>query len=151
MADAYARDGAYFFQIGDGVNSLASVSYAWGWLDEGVYLGLLGELRTPTWQPVGLARDQHAALEEKAGRYLRILNAAVGSVTPAPEPETIPHEIACAVMRIPALYAQAGAVLMARESPELSLVACSYGHAWIDAGIRSGLLRTVRNRELFTI
>jgi hypothetical protein len=151
MADAYARDGVYFFQIGDRVNSLASVSYAWGWLDEGVYLGLLGEVRTRTWHPGGLARDQHAALEEKAGRYLRILNAAIGSVTPASEQETIPYETACAVMRIPSEYAQVGAVLMARESPELSLVASSYGHAWIDAAIRSGLLRTIRNRELFTI
>ncbi|HNB03435.1 MAG TPA: DUF357 domain-containing protein, partial [Methanoregulaceae archaeon] len=32
-----------------------------------------------------------------------------------------------------------------------ALAAYSYGFAWLDAGVRFGLFRILRNRELFTI
>ncbi len=41
MVEAYVNDAKYFYEKGDYENSLAASSYAYGWIDEGVRLGLL--------------------------------------------------------------------------------------------------------------
>ena len=41
MARAYLADGVHFSQTGDPERALAAVSYAHGWIDAGVRLGLL--------------------------------------------------------------------------------------------------------------
>ncbi|MGC8609800.1 MAG: DUF357 domain-containing protein [Thermoplasmata archaeon] len=40
MAEDYTNDAFYFFEKGDYVNALASLSYAYGWIDAGARLGL---------------------------------------------------------------------------------------------------------------
>ncbi len=41
MVKSYIDDAKYFYDKGDYENSLAASSYAYGWIDEGVRLGLL--------------------------------------------------------------------------------------------------------------
>lgn len=40
MSNSYYNDGIYFMNNKDNVNALASFSYAYGWLDAGVRMGL---------------------------------------------------------------------------------------------------------------
>lgn len=40
MSDSYYKDGIHFMSNNDYVNALASFSYAYGWLDAGVRMGL---------------------------------------------------------------------------------------------------------------
>lgn len=41
MISSYISDAQYFYDNGDFENSLAASSYAYGWIDEGVRLGIL--------------------------------------------------------------------------------------------------------------
>jgi len=41
MISSYISDAKYFYQKGDFENALAASSYAYGWIDEGVRLGIL--------------------------------------------------------------------------------------------------------------
>ncbi len=41
IASSYVSDAKYFYEKGDFENALAAASYAYGWIDEGVRLGIL--------------------------------------------------------------------------------------------------------------
>ncbi|MDH7593128.1 MAG: DUF357 domain-containing protein [Methanomicrobiales archaeon] len=153
MADAYCRDGASFMGRGDLANGAACIAYALGWLDTGAYLGIVlaeGDGSVP------LLEDRYeGAAEEflarKTCRYEILLAEAIGAVVVAAEEESEVHEGAAALVGKAAGAHERG--LERQRTGDLlnALVQFSYGHGWLDAGIRTGFLRIHGRRELFTI
>jgi len=155
MARAYAEDGATFFSKTDPVNALAAYYYGFGWLHFGIAYGLLSGPKKPacpfdgqheTMPPAHMAR-----LDEKVQRYARLLDTACASVITAPEPETVTGVFAGRVIAIGAGYARGGHLGLAAGEREAALARFSYGHGWVDAGARAGLLALTGNREIFTV
>ncbi|MFZ0005893.1 MAG: DUF357 domain-containing protein [Methanoregula sp.] len=157
MADAYADDGKTFFLGGDRVNALAAFYYGYGWLHFGLAYGLLslqrkGQVSCPFSTPVELLSPAFSGkLDEKTRRYARLLETACASVVPAPEPETTAETFSQRVILIGRCYARGGMGSLTAGSEEEALARFSYGHGWLDAGVRTGLLALVGNREIFTI
>jgi hypothetical protein len=155
MARAYADDGGTFFSRGDPVNALAAYYYGFGWLHFGIGYGLLAGPKKPacpfegqheTLPPVHMAR-----LDEKVRRYARLLDTACASVVPAPELETLAGVFGGRVIAIGTGYARGGHSSLAAGEREAALARFSYGHGWVDAGARAGLLALTGNREIFTV
>jgi len=90
-------------------------------------------------------------LAEKTSRYLRLLETAASSVARAPDKETAVGAFADRVLCAGTCYARHGKTLLARGEREEALASFSYGHGWIDAGVRAGLFIVTANREIFTI
>ena len=156
MARAYAEDGATFFASGDLVNALAAYYYGFGWLHFGLAYGLLSlpgkKPACPFGGPKEALPPAHAAqLGEKTRRYARLLDTACASVAPAPEPETAGGRFARRVILVGTCYARGGRFSLAGGTEEEALGRFSYGHGWLDAGVRAGLLTLTGNRELFTL
>ncbi len=109
MASAYESDGKTFMAGGDPVDALAAFLYSFGWLHCGIASGLLvtagGRTECPFgggFEPVPAA--QYAKLDEKTGRYSRLLETAIASVDPAPDPGTPSHAFAVQVRFIAGVY-----------------------------------------------
>jgi len=155
MAHAYADDGGTFFSQRDLVNALAAYYYGFGWLHFGIGYGLLACPKKPACpfdgQHETLPPAHMARLDEKVQRYARLLDTACDSVAPAPEHETVAGVFARQVMVIGTSYARGGRSSLAAGAREAALARFSYGHGWVDAGARAGLLALTGNREIFTI
>ncbi len=157
MARAYADDGATFFADGDLVNALAAFSYGSGWLHFGLAYGLISRPgKKPAACPFAgraeiLPPSLAPKLDEKTRRYARLLDTACASVVSAPEPETAGGMFARRVILIGAFYARGGHDILIAGAEEEALARFSYGHGWLDAGVRAGLLVLTGNREIFTI
>ena len=150
MARAYADDGTTFFRNEDLVNAMAAYWYGFGWLHFGWASGLAilphdnlhscpfdgGCERLP-----GTLRSQ---MEEKTARYAYLLDTARASVACAPEPATPGHDFAGRMLVIVACYAMQGHRCLKRGLYEDALAGFSYGHGWLDAGVRAGFFRITR-------
>ncbi|WFN35420.1 DUF357 domain-containing protein [Methanogenium sp. S4BF] len=154
MAQAYASDGFVFLKNHDEVNALASFAYGNGWLDTGVKAGLIASLSTGI-PPSGCAEEipenlsDH--LSEKTFRYERMLTTALTSVCINSEPELPLYSAAEELCRIAHLHYHEGTTEIQRNNLADGLALLSYAYGWIDAGVRTGILRVVKNNELFTI
>jgi uncharacterized protein len=157
MARAYADDGATFFSGGDRVNALAAYYYGSGWLHFGLAYGLLSfHGRKHTACPFAGPTEKlppalSGKLDEKTRRYARLLETACASVIVAPEPETTGGMFARRILAVGTCYARGGQLSLAAGDEESALACFSYGHGWLDAGARVGLLALTGNREIFTI
>ena len=155
MARAYADDGATFSSRGDRVNTLAAYYYGFAWLHFGGAYGLFVLPHTPSCPFAGeterLAPDQYPRLDEKAHRYARLLKDACASVNAAPEPGTFADLFAGRVLVTGTCYLRAGEAALNAGNREDALARCSYGHGWLDGGVRAGLFTVTGNREIFTI
>lgn len=154
MARSYLSDGDHFLSSGDPVNALASWAYALGWIDAGASLGLLlTEVQDPGWifSDIPSSTGDAAHLREKTARYQFLLFSAITSVVPAPEPETEMHcaserfTMACLVSR------EFGRFFCTMGRLHNALGSYSYGHAWLDTGVRAGLFRVTGRREIFAV
>ncbi len=154
MVRAYYQDGTGFLSRGDDVNALASYSYALGWMDAGISLGLFSsqDCGIPV-LPKNEPRSGHGSgrLREKTSRYHSLLSRALGSLEPAPEPDTCLSAGGARFLLIGDVFLARGSELEAAGDDEGALAAYSYGFGWLDAGVRTGLFRAVMNRDLFTI
>jgi len=155
MATSYESDGRSFLASGDRVNALAGAWYGYGWLHFGICSGLVG-CRIPAGCPFTgrvetLAPEFHDRLQEKTGRYARLLDTARLAIRPAPEPETAAAAFAGKVRVIAAAYAGSGDAFWKSGAAEEALARFSYGHGWIDAGVATGLFIVMEHRDLFTI
>ncbi len=154
MSRAYASDGFVFLRNNDEVNALASFAYGNGWLDTGVKAGLLDSLSTGI-PPSGCAQDipenlsEH--LSEKTSRYERMLSSALKSVCINSEPELPLYPAGKELCRIAQLHYTEGTIEIQRNNPADGLALLSYAYGWIDAGVRTGILKVIKNHELFTI
>lgn len=156
MARAYLADGMTFFSSHDPVNALASYYYAFGWLHFGNCNGtLVTDMQTPPCPFTGimerLPMDALLKLSEKVSRYERLLNTARSSVSCAPDPSTHQYNLAGRVLQVAESYAIRGRWLVQENRPEDALAAFSYGHGWLDAGVRAGLFCITQEREIFTV
>jgi hypothetical protein len=157
MARAYESDGTSFLVGEDPVNALAAFLYAFGWLHCGAASGLIGvqEERslacpfTGTFDPV--PASQFVKRDEKTSRYARLLDSALTSVSPAPDPATPPHAFAHTILFISQIYLRQGRHLVSARHPEDALACFSYGHGWLDTGVQAGLFTIHANREIFTV
>ena len=150
MAAAYEGDGRVFLRSNDPVNALAGFAYGIGWLDAGLRLRAARTSRRP---PPGeiddcIPGDKSIHLHEKTHRYQRMLCQALAMVEPAPdesEPDTcwfrgFPR---CGTLLV---WFRAG---MPRGGDFAGSSLTQHGYAWLDAGIRAGLLRVTGERGLF--
>lgn len=91
------------------------------------------------------------ALEEKTDRYETLLDEAAAAADAAPPPDTPHGRAARDFQEMARSYLEDGRHF--REDGDLvnALAAFSYGHAWLDAGARIGLLDVPREGHLFTV
>lgn len=153
MAVAYQDDGTTFLGDGDPVNALAGFAYGLGWLDAGLRLGLLAPLAA---HPLGevdacIPDAKSAHLHEKTHRYWGMLQSALTMVEAGPD-EASPLYAGSRELHATARswYAEGVERLEAGDLVG-ALARFSYGYAWLDAGIRAGLLRVTGERGLFTV
>lgn len=154
MVRAYLDDGGSFLSSGDPVNAIAAYFYGEGWLHCGAACGLVSVavLRCLFSHPAGALPPQaEEKLREKTGRYERLLGTARAAIRPAPEKGTALHITAERVAVVASFYAVQGSRFLARQEYACALACFSYGHGWIDAGVRAGLFSVISSRDLFTI
>ncbi|SDJ30088.1 hypothetical protein SAMN05216226_10233 [Halovenus aranensis] len=92
-----------------------------------------------------------ADLAEKTDRYEQLLTEALDAAELAAPPETPLATGATDCIEMAQSYLEDGRHF--RDDGDLvnALAAFSYGHAWLDAGARIGLLDVPREGHLFTI
>jgi hypothetical protein len=154
MARCYLADGTSFLGKDDPVNTVASFAYAAGWLDTGSYIGIFspGQLCRFLLSERGSVTDLfHDRLTEKACRYQRLLDSAVKSSEPGSETGICWYNGGERVISIATAYSSGGRLFLQMERFEDALACFSYGHGWLDAAIRAGLIRITGNREIFAV
>ena len=154
MARCYLEDGENFSKKDDPVNALASFAYAAGWLDTGHYIGIVtsGPLcKNLLSGTSSIPARSHQHLIEKACRYRQLLDSAIISSEPGAEPGIYWYEGGGKIIAIAAAYATGGTLFLRTERHEDALACFSYGHGWLDASLRAGLIRITGNREIFAI
>jgi hypothetical protein len=156
MARAYLNDGTTFSASQDPVNALASFYYAFGWLHFGwMYGTLVTDMKIPACPFLGpcerMPVTHTAKLHEKTARYERLLDTARSSVTCAPDAATPPYLLATRVLQIAETYTLRGRWLREENRYEDALAGFSYGHGWLDAGVRAGLFVILAERDIFTV
>jgi uncharacterized protein len=88
-----------------------------------------------------------ADLEEKTDRYERLLAEALAIAEPAPGGQ----EGAAECLEMARSYLADGRHFRETGDPVNALAAFSYGHGWLDAGARLGVLDVPEGSELFTV
>lgn len=92
-----------------------------------------------------------AALESKTDKYEQLLAEALDAAEIAPPPETPAADAATDCVEMARSYLDDGRHFCEDDDLVNALAAFSYGHAWLDAGARIGLLDVPREGHLFTI
>jgi hypothetical protein len=92
-----------------------------------------------------------ADLDEKTDRYERLLAEALEVAEPAAAEGTPLAAGADECLEMAAAYLSDGRHFREDDDPVNALAAFAYGHGWLDAGARVGLLDVPRAGELFTI
>jgi len=156
MASAYASDGMAFLNRADTVNAIAAFAYGLGFLHFGIASGLLvpkterhGCPFRETFEPV--PPEEAGRCREKSGRYARLLETAISSADPAPDPSTPAFVLAVRVGAVAGTYLRHGGMVLPSGKDEEALACFSYGHGWLDAGVTAGLFAIRTHREIFTV
>ena len=89
-----------------------------------------------------------ADIMEKVGRYQKLLRAALDDVKKTTPEGTHMNRVADDYLNMARCYYEDGSNFIRENDPVNALVCFSYGHAWLDAGVRLGVF-AVTNRELF--
>jgi uncharacterized protein len=89
-----------------------------------------------------------AEIGEKTMRYQRLLREALADVTIAPSISPELRHIADEYLEMARSYYQDGSHFLDTSDPVNALVCFSYGHAWLDAGVRLGVFKITKT-ELF--
>ena len=92
-----------------------------------------------------------ADLAEKTDRYERLLAEALAAAEASAPAETPLATAAEDCLEMAESYLEDGRHFRATEDPVNALAAFAYGHGWLDAGARVGLLSVPREGELFTV
>jgi uncharacterized protein len=154
MIDAYLADGNGFLARNDTVNAYASYWYALGWMDAGIFLGLISG-PAPGIQPDSpgstMTGPEIGPLHEKTTRYRSLLGQAIESLDTGPEVGSSLFSAAETMQGVARSWCNQGIVLEGSGIIAGALGAYSYGFAWLDAGVRFGIFRIMKNRDLFTI
>lgn len=155
MGSAYLADGKSFSLRGDLVNALGCFCYGLGWMDAGVSLGFLiskpGPCRYGSWNVDALPDHLTGHLTEKSTRYERLLNLALDAVELSPEQESPLSLAGERIHLVSSAFLQEGKRSLTGGDRSRALALFSYGHGWLDAGVRSGLFRILDHREIFAL
>jgi hypothetical protein len=89
-----------------------------------------------------------ADLDEKTLRYKGLLNEAIADVKIVPTGDARLDCVADEYLTMAKSYYADGVHFLETGDPVNALVCFSYGHAWLDAGVRLGVFRTTK-KELF--
>jgi hypothetical protein len=92
-----------------------------------------------------------ADLAEKTERYERLLAEALDAATVAAPAETPLSAAAAEHLEMAESYLEDGRHFLAEDDPVNALASFSYGHGWLDAGARAGLLDVPEDGHLFTV
>jgi hypothetical protein len=92
-----------------------------------------------------------ADLAEKTDRYERLLSEALDAAAVAPPAGTPLASGAGELIDMAEAYLQDGRHFRDADDRVNALAAFSYGHAWLDAGARLGLLEVPAEGDLFTV
>lgn len=98
----------------------------------------------------GLMQTQPADLEEKTIRYMSMLDRALKDIKSSAGEGSYLRKIADDYLDMARSYYIDGNHFMESDDMVNALVCFSYGHAWLDAGVRLGVF-TVTDPELFAI
>ena len=153
MAAAYQSDGTVFLQTDDPVNSLAAFAYGLGWLDAGSRIGLLEPLAVhpPDAVDACIPESHSAHLDEKTHRYRRMLQGALAAVHVVPDEASSLYAGAEVLRSVARSWYTDGVERLDAGDLAGALARFSYGYAWLDAGVRAGLLGIIGDRGLFTV
>lgn len=92
-----------------------------------------------------------ADLEEKTDRYERLLADGIATAEPAMAPDSPMASAADDCLEMAQAYLEDGRHFRADDDPVNALAAFSYGHGWLDAGARIGLLDVPTEGHRFTV
>jgi hypothetical protein len=92
-----------------------------------------------------------ADLQEKTDRYERLLADALDAAEPRPPTDTPLGVAATECREMARSYLDDGRHFRAADDPVNALAAFSYGHGWLDAGVRMGLFAVPEGTDLFTV
>jgi uncharacterized protein len=92
-----------------------------------------------------------ADLEEKTDRYEALLADALDAAEPAAPEGTTLAEDAAECLEMARSYLEDGRHFRESGDPVNALASFSYGHGWLDAGARLGVLSVPREGHLFTL
>lgn len=92
-----------------------------------------------------------ADIVEKTDRYEQLLDEALAVADVAPPAGTPLAEGAEDCLEMARSYLEDGRHFREEDDLVNALAAFSYGHAWLDAGARLGLLDVPREGHLFTV
>lgn len=90
-------------------------------------------------------------IHEKVDRYEQLLTEALAAATIAVPADTPLGTAADDCTEMARSYLEDGRHFRAEDDPVNALAAFSYGHAWLDAAARIGLLDVPHEGHLFTI
>ncbi len=93
---------------------------------------------------------QPAILDEKVKRYEGLLHEALNAFEVAPLEKSHLRNVALDFANMANSYYNDGKHFMQENDPVNALVCFSYGHAWLDAGVKLGIFN-VSDENLFTI
>lgn len=93
---------------------------------------------------------QHAVLEEKVQRYRDLLQKALKAFEIAPQENSHLKKVADDFSNMASSYYDDGMHFMEEGDMVNALVCFSYGHAWLDAGVKLGIFKA-SDENLFTI
>ncbi|MCL4334036.1 MAG: DUF357 domain-containing protein [Candidatus Thermoplasmatota archaeon] len=89
-------------------------------------------------------------LEERCSRYIKMTNEALALVKVAPSKESFLSKAAEDFIDMCKNYLKDASFFFQKGDYENSLAACSYAYAWLDAGVRLGILRADGDYKRFT-
>ena len=92
-----------------------------------------------------------ADIHEKSDRYEQLLAEALSVAEIAPPADTPLSNAGHDCEEMARSYLEDGRHFREEGDPVNALAAFSYGHAWLDAGARIGLLDVPREGHLFTV
>jgi len=91
------------------------------------------------------------AIEPKTEQYETLLSEALDAAEIAPPPGTPLADAATDCKEMARSYLKDGRHFREQDDLVNALAAFSYGHAWLDAGARIGILDVPREGHLFTV
>ncbi|MBE0522622.1 MAG: DUF357 domain-containing protein [Candidatus Methanoperedenaceae archaeon] len=93
---------------------------------------------------------QTAVLDDKVKRYEDMLKRALSSFDVAPQEESHLRSVADDFSSMAESYYNDGLHFVGENDLVNALVCFSYGHAWLDAGVKLGVFK-VSDETLFTV
>jgi len=91
-------------------------------------------------------------LIEKTYKYKKMLYDALKNITVTPREDSYLMKISDDFLDMARSYYQDGVYFLEKEDYENALASFSYGHAWLDAGMRLGIFRSSNNDyKLFSV